>query len=247
MIDVFCVRIGNKYGPEYETYLENKLSKYCKIHWIRESYAPGVQLQWNKMLPMSFNTDKPVCVMDIDILLVNDYMEIFNYPIKRGEFLAMPDWWGLDHSSKGWKINGGFFKYYPTDCRPIWNEFNRDVSFWQRHFIDNGTTTGPVNGEQYFVEQMIHKTGLELSLLPKAWFTRWCSNKMHSMSLVDEEDASYKALKWQTHMTKMYREHTGNDYIYLGGEFHPDIKMVHFTNFMNKPHEWEDYHAFVGV
>jgi len=27
----------------------------------------------------------------------------------------------------------------------------------------------------------------------------------------------------------------------MGGEFHPDIKFVHFTHRNNKPHEWEDY------
>lgn len=240
MIDVVCVRIGNKYGPEYETYLEGKLSKHCKLHWIREPYAPGVQLQWNKMLPMSWDINRPVCVMDIDVLLVNDYMEVFSYPISSGEFLAMPDWWGVDHARRGWKINGGFFKYYPSDCRYIYDTFMRDPHYWQQYFIKTGHTTGPVNGEQNFVEWFV-KDQLQLKTLPKAWFTRWCSERMHSMTLVEEEDFPHKAAKWHAHMTKLYREHTGNEYIYLGGEFHPDIKMVHFTNFMNKPHEWSDY------
>jgi hypothetical protein len=30
----------------------------------------------------------------------------------------------------------------------------------------------------------------------------------------------------------------------MGGEFHPDIKFVHFTNHRNKPHEWRDYESF---
>ena len=29
--------------------------------------------------------------MDIDVLLVNDYEKIFDYPVKRGQFVAMPD------------------------------------------------------------------------------------------------------------------------------------------------------------
>ena len=44
---------------------------------------------------------------------------------------------------------------------------------------------------------------------------------------------------------KLYNKVTGNDYVYLGGEFHPDIKMVHFTHSTNKPHDWEDYASFV--
>ena len=27
-----------------------------------------------------------------------------------------------------------------------------DIHYWQRHYIKNGTTTGPVNREQNFVE-----------------------------------------------------------------------------------------------
>ena len=68
---IFAVRIGEKYGPEYETYLERKLSKY-EIMWIREPYDSRVELQWNKMWAMQQNIDEPICVMDIDVLLVND-------------------------------------------------------------------------------------------------------------------------------------------------------------------------------
>ena len=34
---ILCVRIGDKYGPEYETYLEKKLPE-CEFIWIREPY-----------------------------------------------------------------------------------------------------------------------------------------------------------------------------------------------------------------
>jgi hypothetical protein len=40
---IFAVRIGDKYGPEYETYLEKKLSDY-ELVWIREPYHPDVTL-----------------------------------------------------------------------------------------------------------------------------------------------------------------------------------------------------------
>ena len=45
-------------------------------------------------------------------------------------------------------------------------------------------------------------------------------------------------------MTEKYIEKTGNDYAYLGQEFHSDIKFVHFTHSSNKPHEWIDYEIF---
>ena len=107
---IFAVRIGNKYGPEYEKYLEKKLSNY-EIVWIREPYHSEVTLQWNKMWAMQTDIDEPVCVIDIDVLLMNDYEKIFEYPVRPGEFIAMPGWWRSD--SDTYEIIGGFFKYYP--------------------------------------------------------------------------------------------------------------------------------------
>ena len=45
-------------------------------------------------------------------------------------------------------------------------------------------------------------------------------------------------------ITEKYVNKTENDYAYLGQEFHPDIKFVHFTHSSNKPHEWKDYEIF---
>jgi len=41
------------------------------------------------MWGMQMDTDEPICVMDIDILLMGDYKKVFDYPIKPGQFLAM--------------------------------------------------------------------------------------------------------------------------------------------------------------
>ena len=129
-MDIICVRIGEKYGPEYEDYLNQKLSKY-NIIWIREPYHPKVTLQWNKMWGMQLDQDEPICVMDIDVLLVNDYEKIFDFPIERGQFVAMPGWW-RDTKKHPWFINGGFFKYYPKDCRYIYDKFMLDIRGWQK-------------------------------------------------------------------------------------------------------------------
>ena len=232
-MDIICIRIGDKYGPEYEDYLNKKLSKY-NIIWIREPYHPKVTLQWNKMWGMQLDLDEPICVMDIDVLLLNDYEKIFDYPLNRGQFLAMPGWW-RDTKKEGYSINGGFFKYYPKDCRYIYDKFMSDIRGWQRHYIENGVTTGPVNGEQYFVEDSVNER-LELKLLPNEWFTRWVVNS----------DINYgkNMTTWQIQITKKYMDLTGNDYICLGGEFHPDIKFVHFSHTKNKPHEWEYYNVY---
>jgi len=234
---ILAIRIGDKYGPEYEEYLGEKLSKY-DIHWMHEPYHPKVTLQWNKMWGMQLDQDEPICVIDIDILLLGDYEKIFDYPIKPGQFLAMPGWW-RDTKKEGYNINGGFFKYYPKDCRYIYDKFMSDIHYWQQYYIKNKTTKGPVNGEQYFVEDSV-KEKLELITLSPEWFTRW----------VVDSDINYgkSMTTWQVQLTRKYRKLTGNEYIYLGGEFHPDIKLVHFTHRQNKPHEWEDYkNYYVGL
>ena len=229
---ILLIRIGDKYGIEYENYLESKLLNY-DLHWIHEPYHPEVLLQWNKMWGMQLEQDEPICVMDIDVLLMGDYEKIFDYPIERGQFLAMPGWW-RDTEKEGYSINGGFFKYYPKDCKYIYDKFMSDIHGWQRHYIDNEVTRGPVNGEQYFVEDSV-KERLELKLLPNEWFTRWA---------VSEEIVNRSMTKWQVQITRKYQKLTGNDYIFLGGEFHPEIKFVHFTHRNNKPMEWEYYENF---
>ena len=232
IMKILAVRIGEKYGLEYEEYLERKLSDY-EISWIREPYHQKVSLQWNKMWGMQLDQDDPICVMDIDVLLMGDYKKIFDYPIERGQFLAMPGWW-RDTKKEGYFINGGFFKYYPKDCKYIYDKFMSDIHGWQRYYIDNGVTKGPVNGEQYFVEDSV-KERLQLIMLPNHWFTRWA---------VNEDIVNRSMTKWQVQITRKYQKITGNDYIFLGGEFHPDIKFVHFTHRNNKPMEWEYYENF---
>ena len=71
-----------------------------------------------------------------------------------------------------------------------------DPHHWQHYYINNGTTKGPVNGEQYFVEDSV-KEKLELVTPPEAWFTRW----------VTDESINYgkSMLRWQIELTNKYK------------------------------------------
>ena len=231
---IFAVRIGDRYGPGYEKYLEDRLPEYDFV-WIREQIHPKVLMQWNKMYAMNTDIDEPVCVMDIDMLLINDYRQIFEYPIKRGEFVAIPGWW-RDTEKEGYSLNGGFFKYYPTDCKYIYEKFMSNIDYWQNYYIENKITKGPINGEQYFVEDSV-KERLKLKLIPNSWVARWCATA----------DVLDKPLRvWQSEISAKYNAVTGNDYLYLGGQFHPDVKFVHFTHAANIPHKWQDYKYFTN-
>ena len=229
---IFVVRIGNKYGPEYEDYIESKLGDDYEVVWIREPYDNRVELQWNKMSVMDMDIDEPVCVIDIDLLLINDYKKCFDFPVERGQFLAMRAWW-RDTLHPDYSLNGGFYKYYPNDCRYIYEKFMTDVEHWQKFYIRAGITSGPVNGEQYFVEDAV-KEELELIYLPSAWQTRWLSQNDVLPDLYTE---------WQNRFNKKYESVTGNEYAWFG-DFHEDIKLVHFTHEMNLPHTWKYYKQY---
>lgn len=227
---IVAVRIGDRYGPEYETYLESKLPEY-EFVWIRQPMSDNIKLQWNKMHGMTLDTDEPICVMDIDVLLINDYQKIFEYPIERGQFVAMPGWW-RDTSSFRFSINGGFYKYYPKDCEYILDKFMKSPEYWQRKYIQEGYTSGPINGEQHFIEDSVNE-GLQLVKMPDAWFCRM------------EARQTEFTKKILPQLNRKYNKVTGNPYMFMGDEFYPEIKFVHFTHMMNHPSKWTKYHLFV--
>ena len=63
---IFAVRIGDRYGPEYESYLQAKLPEY-EFNWIREPIQHDILMQWNKMVVMNMDIDEPVVLSLIHI------------------------------------------------------------------------------------------------------------------------------------------------------------------------------------
>ena len=155
---------------------------------------------------MSSDIDEPVCVIDIDMSFINDYMDVINYPIERGQFIAAQSWWLESEAAPHYKLQGGFQKYYPKDCRYIYDKFMSDPEYWMEYYIKNGTTIGPVNGEQYFVEDTV-KERLDLKFLPETWFTKSVKNPTK---------------EWWARMNTLYP----GDWLYLDG-YNPDIKIIH--------------------
>jgi hypothetical protein len=74
---------------------------------------------------------------------------------------------------------------------------------------------------------------LKLVTLPKAWFCR--------MEARERPFARHTL----TMLNRRYQEVTGNPYMFLGKEFYPEIKFVHFTHMDNHPHDWANYNLFV--
>lgn len=200
---IFALRIGDKFGQEVEDYINSKLPN---VNWIRDE-LDGVRLQWNKMRVMNMNIDEPVVVIDIDLEFINDYMEAINYPIERGDFLSAKSWWRDSlRDDVSYSVNGGFFKYYPKDCKYIFEKFMKDKAYWQRYYIENNITVGPVNGEQYFVEDSV-KERLNLKFLPDTWFTKSVNKPTND---------------WWARMNDLYP----GEWLYLD-QYNPDIKIIH--------------------
>ena len=204
---ILAVRIGDRYGPEYEKYLENKLPEYDFI-WIRKPIREDVLLQWNKMHGMSLDIDEPICVIDIDVLLVNNYKELFEFPIKKGQFVSIPGWW-RDTEKKRYKINGGFFKYYPKDCRYIYDEFISKPDYWMEYYPKKGVTIAGM-GEQNFIEELT-KQKLNIKYLPDQWMTRW--ENIMSRQVLANLNMHYPA-----------------DWLCLGEDLNQEVKLIHSLN-----------------
>ena len=222
---IVCVRIGDLYDSRYEEYIESKLPEH-EIVWVREPMQPNINLQWNKLFGMTLDVDEPICVMDIDVLLINDYKKVFDYPIKRGQFLAAPGWWRdmpLEAKDR-FTINGGFQKYYPKDVKYIYDKFMKQPEYWQTHYVKEGWASPPFYGEQHFIEDSVNEK-LELVKLPNSWVTRF------------NEDLLY-------HLTLKYTQACGNLYLFNDDGFHKDLKFVHFAAKGNFPHKWNKYEQY---
>ena len=198
-VKVFAVRIGDRYNIEHEKYLKNKISNIEIINEAKEDF----KLQWNKLHFFNSDLDEPICVIDIDIQLINEYQKLFEYPIERGEFLTIDSWWSDIRF-----INGGFYKFYPKDTQYIYEEFKKNKLYWEEYFIKNGLKPGPVNGEEDFVWEMV-KHKLKVKYLPSSWAT---------MMKIDPDK------KYLKDLNKKYSK----EYVYLGNKFNDDVKFVHY-------------------
>ena len=148
---IFCIRIGNKLGQLYEEYLKEKLFEY-DFTCIREPYAKNVSHQWNKLYLMNLNVNEPICIINPDILLLNDYKQLFDTPITQGQFVATSKWW---ENNKQYTIDNCFYKFYPKDCKYIYDKFISNIDNFQNEYKTNKSTFEIQDGEQYFIENTV--------------------------------------------------------------------------------------------
>ena len=104
------------------------------------------------------------------------------------------------------------------DINYIYEKFMSSIEKWKVHYIKNKTTIGPVNGEQYFVEDSVNEK-LKLKLAPSSWVTRWKNDYSHI---------------WFEELTKKYTEASGEDYL-KEDDWNPNIKLVHYNHTLKYP------------
>lgn len=228
---VFCVRIGEKYDIRYEEYLNKKLNDIgYQITWIRQAFDDRVALQWNKLEVMRYKINEPVVVMDIDLLLTNNYRELLEYPIEKDEFCLLPAWW----NNSDFAYNGGFQKFVPAECNYIFEEFISKPLYWQGYFIKEGKTIGPVNGEQFFVVDQARKN-LKVKTVPKDWVCRWASEDF----VQTVRNMPYE--EYIKHENQNYAKIADGRILYDGIKFNSNIKLIHFTHTLNTLKSWHTY------
>ena len=147
----------------------------------------------------------------------------------------------------GQKSGAGYYNYSEGSRAP--NPAPENEAVYEKISSENGFTRRDISDEE-IVERCIlalinegadilsegvaqRAADIDVVYINGYGFPIWRGGPMHHANAMGLDKVIEKLEK--------YREITGNDYIYLGDKFHNDIKMVHFTHSMNKPHEWSDY------
>jgi hypothetical protein len=244
MIHILTLKVGTKYGSEYVNNLYRSIKKNSTTPFTLYCYTEDstgldedivivpledpseFSLQWHKVKFHKINfanipTGEKCIILDIDWIVTSDMDPILDYDLPERTFGCFERWWSnLRHLCK---INGGFQMYYMGDTHRLWMTFSKNPDHWQNYYVKNGLATGPVNGEQNFIDMHVE---LDREWLPMMWFAKW------------QEDDWLKIQKnWNEDVSK-------DEPYYMGGDFAESIKMVHFSNADNliteamEKHDW---------
>ena len=130
MTSVVCIKVGNKYGPEYVNKLEKMVKKHTKHEYefvcltddyndlkCQHVFPVGTHLQgwWSKLVlfkPHPVLKDKRILYIDLDTVIVGNIDFLFEY---KGPFCILNDFWAPGYNSSvmsiepvGWTIYKDF-------------------------------------------------------------------------------------------------------------------------------------------
>lgn len=172
------------------------------------------KLQWYKLdfFKNNFIENEDIIIMDIDVDIIGNQDWLFkDYGY---DFTGSHRWWWRwreDNEDDKFALSGTIYKFKNGEHQYIVDTFENNIEYWEEYFIKNGTTVGPVNGEQHFVQKMLIDNNTNKGYFPEKMIVKWHND--FSIQLKLERD---------------YYKWSGNDYIENDG-WNPDIRMVHYA------------------
>lgn len=174
------------------------------------------KLQWHKLT--YFKKDiidgEDIILMDIDQVVIRNCDFLFE-PITNKEFRGTHRFWWRwreDNQNKKFALSGSIYKFKNGEHEYIVNEFEKDIEYWQEYFIRKGITSGPVNGEQHFVQKMLEDNKTNVSMFPEKYIVKWHKDDFYIQTCIEHD----------------YKKWSGNKYL-LDEDWHEDVKVIHYA------------------
>jgi hypothetical protein len=227
MLKICTVYFEGFYTPDYVSKLYRALKRNSNIPFeficisdnknieadviLPYNHYSDIKKHWHKLKFFSpqFGNQKPgddIIIMDIDQIIVSNIDELLNWPVSENELLTYGQWW-----TDKLKINGGFYKFKSGSLKCIWDDFVKNVEFWQLNYYRKGIVHTKYYGEQNYVNWKVQEHKIKLTLTPQQWLCKYTDNFKQNLEL-----------------NKTYSQKFNTDYMILD-DVHKYIKVVHFT------------------
>jgi hypothetical protein len=235
MLKICTVYFEGFYTPDYVSKLYRALKKNSTIPFeficisdnknieadviLPYNHHSNIKKHWHKLKFFSpqYGNQKPgddIIIMDIDQIIVNNVDELLGWPVSENELLSYGTIW------KGLlKMNGGFYKFKSGSLKCIWDDFAKNVEFWQLNYYRKGVVHSKYYGEQNYVNWKIQEHKIELITTPKQWFARYSEDYKKNISF-----------------NKEYSKCFNTEYMILDDP-HKYVKVVHFLGEGKTIHE----------
>ena len=111
-------------------------------------------------------------------------------------------------------------RYVLVEC--VWDNFVRNIEYWQTHFYYEGIVHYKYYGEQNFVQHICQREGKKITLMPGEWIGKWTQDSVRNMKY-----------------NIKYGEVFDDDYMIMD-QPNPRLKLIHFANPNTTIHEAND-------
>lgn len=229
MIPVYTVCTGPNYTPAHANrflqqlrdHVNLPLQLHCYTSYPQSQFDGAITVipiasddgrrQWHKVDLFTMVPEGQVAfISDLDWTFLGDVTDVFDQRVSDNELIAPYRWW-TRWKGENFTINGGLYKFIGGRFEYIPEVFHKNSKYWmQRYIIDLQVAHPPINGEQNFVDEMLQQHGTKISYFePQDTFARYPVDLDHAIEYNQLYAARYK-----------------KDWYWMGGEFHPSIRMV---------------------